>query len=74
MDNATISWKMEAGGTVDLSAYNINGKKVGTLYRGQKTAGAHSQSVDLGNLLNPGIYFVRMTTETTTAAKKVVIF
>jgi hypothetical protein len=74
MDIATISWKMEEAGIVDISVFSMNGKKVGTLWSGGKSAGVHSQPIDLGNLLQRGIYFVRMTTETATATEKVVIF
>ena len=56
-----ISWQLAIGGHVDLSIYNILGKKITTLISEELIAGNHTTEWDASKL-SSGIYYYRIKT------------
>ncbi len=70
--STTISYSLPQNGFVQLSIYNILGRKVATLVSGNKLAGNYSVQFDASNL-NSGIYFYTLRTNNFTATKKMIL-
>jgi phosphopantetheinyl transferase len=66
-----ISYELSAISNVDLSIYDMNGKKVATLVNGSKLAGYHSVNWDASNV-GSGIYFYRLQAGSFVETKKMV--
>ena len=73
-DVATISWVMGSAGNVDIRIFNVNGSLVETLWHGELPEGQHEINASLGGKVSPGIYTLHLTTENSSATKKLVIF
>ena len=66
---ATIAFTLPANATdVDLSVFDVSGRRVATLARGAVEAGPHTVRWDGGTAA--GIYFVRLTALGTTRVAK----
>jgi hypothetical protein len=63
--STTISWEQPAGGQVEISIYDINGRKVRTLLKKHTDAGSHSiawdGTDDFSHRLSTGVYFYVVT-------------
>jgi hypothetical protein len=70
--SSTISFEMVRNDHAALDIYDISGRIVENLVNGQLASGHHSFCFD-GSGLVPGIYLVRLTTETTTSAARCVL-
>lgn len=61
---ARVSFGLPVKNTVDLSVFDISGRKVATLARGSFDAGSHSRSWDgldnSGRAVSSGVYFYRL--------------
>ncbi|MBD3233559.1 MAG: S8 family serine peptidase [candidate division Zixibacteria bacterium] len=57
---SVINYALPQSGNVDLSVYNLLGRKVTTLVRGHQQAGYHSVSWDAINYAS-GVYFYKLT-------------
>lgn len=66
-----------AGGQVDISVFDISGRKVSTLVQGAQAAGRHQVNWDgrdsRGQRATSGVYFVRMQTADFSETKKVTL-
>ena len=62
--STTIEYQVPHSGYVELYIYNLNGRLIRTLFRGNKDAGYFSEiwdaSDDAGAKVGSGIYLVRM--------------
>ncbi len=67
-----IVYSVPAQSKVKLDVFNILGQKVATLVNETKTAGQYSVNFD-GSSLSSGVYVYRLSTETQTVAKKMVL-
>ncbi|MCX6641158.1 MAG: T9SS type A sorting domain-containing protein [bacterium] len=67
-----ISYELPAANFVNLSVYNIVGKKVTELVNGMREAGSHSVTFD-GSGLAAGVYVYRLTAGEMTASGKMVL-
>ncbi|MBU1880527.1 T9SS type A sorting domain-containing protein, partial [bacterium] len=67
-----ISIQLSALSHVNLSVYDISGRKVATLIDGFRNAGSYEVTFD-GSKLASGIYFYRLTAGDYTANGKVVL-
>jgi Leucine-rich repeat (LRR) protein len=67
-----ISWQLAVGSFVELSIYDINGKKVNTLVNTKQSSGKHQIVFD-GSTLASGIYFAQLNTSTFTKRIKMVL-
>jgi hypothetical protein len=65
-DRASVRFSLAQEGPVDVSIYSVDGRRVRTLVRGTLPAGTHTfewdRSNDQGTRMEPGLYFVRLTT------------
>ena len=72
-----ITYDLAGDGQVDLSVYNIIGRKVKTLVNGYETAGRKATAWygvdDSGNPLSAGMYFYRLTAGGKVFTKKMVL-
>ena len=72
-----ITYDLAGDGQVDLSVYNIVGRKVKTLVNGYETAGRKATAWygvdDSGNPLSAGMYFYRLTAGGKVFTKKMVL-
>ncbi len=60
-------------GKVSISLFDIQGRKVKTLFEGQLQKGTHSVNLKLPNTLSEGIYFVILKEPATTKSQRVII-
>lgn len=68
---SSVSFSMPVQGTVALNLYDITGRIVISIHRGVLPAGEHTFSVQ-GKDLAPGMYFLRLETETGSSAAPLV--
>jgi C1A family cysteine protease len=66
-----IGYELAAVGDVELSIFDMNGRKVATLVNGSKPAGYHSVNWDASNV-SSGIYFYRLQAGDFIETKKMV--
>ncbi len=75
--STTIGFSLPTASFVELSIYNIEGKKVKTLVEQNLSAGQHNIEWDgtnnSGSQIATGMYIYRMTTETFSTSKKMVL-
>jgi hypothetical protein len=75
--STTISFALPAAGVVDLSVYDVSGRRVTTLASGLRAAGPHTETWDgkdaSGREVGSGVYFVRLTAAGETATRKMVL-
>ena len=69
-DNSTVSFYLEKRANVLLAVYDISGKQVAVLKRGQLDAGRHNTSLT-GNALSKGVYTLKLVYGDKTITKKV---
>lgn len=70
--STSISFNISKQGFVNLSVYNINGKKVSELINGKMNAGFQSMTFDAANLPS-GIYTYKLTSEGQSVSKNMVL-
>lgn len=70
--STSISFNLNKQGFVNLSVYNVNGKKVSELLNGKMNAGFQSVSFNAGNLAS-GIYTYKLTVEGQSVSKNMVL-
>ena len=72
-----IHFSLAQAGSVRISIYDVTGQLVKTLVNGRKDAGPHSVvwdgTNDLGKPVGSGIYWSKMSTDTYSSNKKMVI-
>lgn len=71
-DQASIEFTLGKETNVELSVYDLSGKLVMKLAKGNYTAGKHKVIVD-GKKLNNGVYFYQLKTPQTTITRKMVV-
>ena len=73
----TIEYSVPAAGRVTLSVYDLAGRRVATLVDGELPPGPNEATwdgtTDAGTRAASGVYFVRLTTETTEATGRLVL-
>lgn len=72
-----IPFGMPAAGHVELTVFNVLGQRVATLANGEFPAGTHTVTWDGrdsdGQTVSSGVYFYRISTDTFTDAKKMML-
>jgi len=70
----TVSFLLQNSERIDISVYDITGKKLHTLFNDVLPSGIGKKLFDLRGLLPSGIYFVTLSNgSTTNVSKKVVL-
>ena len=54
-----LTYSLPSTGEISLNVYNINGKLVDTLIKGQQSSGSHEITFNASNLPS-GVYFARL--------------
>ena len=67
-----IRYKVPAAGQVNVSVYDLIGRKVAVLVDGNVPAGEHTVQFD-ASALNSGVYFYRLTSGSTSITKKMML-
>ncbi|NBC25432.1 MAG: T9SS type A sorting domain-containing protein [Bacteroidetes bacterium] len=70
--STNIEFYLDSQGRVELSVYDLAGRKVAELVSRTLSVGTHSRQFDGGNLAS-GVYIYRLTTENTTLSKKLTL-
>ncbi len=70
--STVIRFDLPKAQVVELSVYDINGRKVTTLASGEYPGGSHEVNFDASSF-SSGVYIVRLTTEGQTFARKIVL-
>ena len=68
----TINYVISEKGYVELTIYNLHGKRVKTLVNQVKSAGSHAVSFD-GSDLSSGIYLCNLQTESTNITRRMLL-
>lgn len=68
----SISFSIPKSGNVSIKVYDVMGREVAELFKGQKPAGAHSIAFD-GSELSSGVYVYKITAGDYSATKKMVL-
>ena len=71
-DAATVDYEIATATAVEISVFDLAGKKVATLESGNRDAGKHSISWNAGNL-DKGMYLLRFQTKQGVSTKKLAI-
>jgi hypothetical protein len=73
----TLPFSLPAAGQATLAVYGVDGRRVRTLFQGERGAGRHELVWDAadhrGNRVPAGLYFARLATERETVQRKVVV-
>jgi len=64
-----ISYSTKTNGPVTIELWDETGKKLGTLFRGEETGGAHEHTLDIPKELH-GAFFARILADGTTSTAK----
>ena len=73
-ESAVVQLKLpNALKAINLSIFDISGRKVHTIFEGDLTAGQHSFLLDKAALSNNGLYFLRMEKDGQSISQKIVI-
>ena len=72
-DQITVTFKTTISGKVNISLYDINGKKVAIVFNGFAEKGVLQKVEFKTTNLSPGIYFSRIQTENETSQEKIVL-
>ncbi len=62
-DNTTIKYRLTTEAKINISVYDVSGRKITTLVNQQKQAGTHEINLSSENMSN-GIYYVALSTGT----------
>lgn len=68
-----IGYSIPGAGQVELSIYNLAGRKVATLASGYQSEGYYEYQWDAGDLVG-GIYFIRLVSSESIATRKILLF
>jgi len=66
-----LRYEVATSSAVQISLYDMIGRRVTHLYDGHRTAGTHTQSIDM-NVLPPGVYLLRIQVGSSIQSRKVV--
>jgi hypothetical protein len=73
--DATLSFSLAERGAVELTVYDVSGRRVATVFSGEKSAGDHAFHwngvEDDGNRASAGIYFCRLRVGKETLTRKI---
>lgn len=68
---SVISFQTKTSGNIELSIFDIQGRKISTLIDGKRTAGKHT--ISLKNTLRSGIYYCQMISGEGTSTLKFIV-
>ena len=75
--HTTVSFSLPAQRSVVLSVYDVSGRRVASVFSGEKSAGDHTLNWngvgDDGNTVSAGIYFVRLDAGKETLTRKILM-
>lgn len=72
-DNAVISFELTRKENVELSVYDIVGRKVSSIFNGNLSAGEYTYPATKNSELSAGVYFVKLTSGNHTYTKKLIV-
>jgi hypothetical protein len=70
--SATVSYSLPEAGPARLEAFDVTGRLVRTLGRGQMAAGSHQSLISVSDS-DPGVLFVRLSTPSGSTVRKVLV-
>jgi hypothetical protein len=70
--SARLDFALEEEGPVNISVYDVAGRRVTTLLEGQRPKGWNSVDIDASKMAS-GVYFIKMTSKTASLSRKFVV-
>ncbi len=71
-NRTTLSYTLSSSSNVTLNIFDMNGRLVSSLDKGNQGAGLHTQEISL-NSLNKGVYMIQIITNQTSEAVKLIV-
>ncbi len=71
-NRTTLSYTLSSSSNVTLNIFDMNGRLVSSLNKGNQGAGLHTQEISL-NSLNKGVYMIQIITNQTSEAVKLIV-
>jgi hypothetical protein len=71
-ESAVVTYRLPSAGSVDFVLYDVAGRPVRTLVRGQQSAGVHTVDVRADGLPS-GVYFYRLQCAGETVQRRLVL-
>jgi hypothetical protein len=68
----TVDYTLPEDVRISISLYDLSGRRVSTVFEGETAAGRHEFSCD-ASTLPPGVYLVRLATDSGTLTRRVVV-
>jgi hypothetical protein len=68
----TINYYLKTPSLIELSVYDLNGRKVATIANNNQNSGWHTATFDASNL-SSGIYIYRLVTDNLAVTKKMTL-
>ncbi|OGD72503.1 MAG: hypothetical protein A2Y64_03135 [Candidatus Coatesbacteria bacterium RBG_13_66_14] len=68
----TVDYTLPENGRINISLYDLSGRRIATVFEGEMAAGRHEFSFD-ASTLPPGVYLARMATDSGTLTRRVVV-
>lgn len=72
MSSASVSYRLPQSGSARVDLFDVSGRLVRTLDRAQMSAGTHQSVLNVSDS-DPGVFFVRLSTESGSTVQKVLI-
>jgi len=68
----TVDYTLPENGRINISLYDLSGRRVSTVFEGETAAGRHEFSCDAA-ALTPGVYLVHLATDAGSLTRRVVV-
>jgi hypothetical protein len=72
-DKIGINYSVETNSNVEINLYSVVGKKVAELFSGEKSSGSYSESFNINNIIEQGIYVIELKIADKSVLKKIIV-
>ncbi len=72
-DHINLNYKIDHSGKTDIKLFDVTGKMCALLFSGTKSSGDNESNLTLPFILNNGIYFLEISTETNKQVKRILV-
>lgn len=72
-DHLTVTYESNAGNTIDVQLFSLDGKQISTLYAEESDGMKHEETIQLPADLPAGVYFVRFSDGEKVSTRRIII-